>query len=818
MKIGTRTMHASKAEQVSEDHNTPRKHRWRDKLTSKVQNLTRPVIEDVEDDGVARFLSNSSPTRKQNAELSRRPITTPTLAASALHSKVTEDGGTEQLHLYASPERWKPLRRNKGYRVRFDPQPPAIIGNGGDEAEMPTVTISNVRTGRETDQLLGLIDPPEEVTVPKISQEGKQKQDWGPRFSSDSIEIGSPQRFRLPRRPTGLVDPASASSANVAYQGYSAFTSKETSNVLSTEGIDKAKEFLQDRTLQGHVSKPESSEETPEPVSVAIPEKSAKSALEYDDTDSLLEITEFERLTRHLFTTFEHSSLSAHLERKPNLDHCIRAAVWWFLRGRGELESTLRNTKANAGSPVDIDSIYLNQAHIDLAKAWWIIRKIIPSHPESSKIHGTETMPSNSDLGIILDTRLASLASMYLGTISGMRALAKSMEKNHRLPLNGLQTRGSKMEIWFYSPNMALGLGVLKPVVSDSVPNSERDTTSCLPIPLGDTKRYFNFGRMFVDVSLVTAGAVEDDGQVPCILSILRARKKWHVEVAIASQDHEINLLIQSDHRVGLTWEDVQWNSRKRMMRISLPSKMHLDIEFIPQDYKTLRYIYEYTQKVFTELTGSTDEEIVFDLRIVDFKESEDGVPSKTSFPTSGTGYILRLFEKILVFAEGTDQREMFHGHRLLVVTPPEHKVLTTFNRVAGQQTPILFSYLKGVGDTPALLIETLDREIRSSSVIQFIESSHRESFLAVLNGTALQKGEIASPALPLKSLTLYSKTDATRFSFGEGMQWQQLRVIDTGSGKTIDLERNIVLSENLRICANCSIGAITDRVNLGKL
>ena len=803
-------MHTSKSKQVSEDHNTSRKHRWRDKLTSKVQNLTKLVNEDDEDDGVSKFLYSSSPPQSQHIDSSRWPITMPALAASAPLPNATEENQLERLHLYASPERWRPLPRNKGYRVRFDPQPPATIGIGGDGAEMPTAMISNTRSRRETSQSLASTYNSEEVTVQEASQEARQQEGQKTLSSSEPTKDEPSQRFRLPRRPTGLINPASASSADIAHRGDSAANPSEIPIVPPTELTDSVEPRLHDKIT---VLKPWSTEGLLRQGSDSATEKLTRSTPNNDHINPPFGSSEFECLIGHLFTAFEHISFDTHIDRGPSFAHCIRAAAWWFLKGRGELESTLRGKTATIGSPTDTDSSKLNQAYMDLAKAWWIVRRVIPSHPESSKFGVVETISTNSNLGNSRDTSLANLAQMYSETISGMRALARSMEKNHRLPSNGLQLQGLKSEIWFHSLVDASRLRVLpKPVVFGSIQKTGHHTISYLPMPVGDTKRHFNFGRMFVDVSVVPEGDVEDDIQVPCMLSILRERKTWHVEVTIASQDEEIDLLIQSDEQVGITWEEVQWNRRKHAIQVSLPSKMYFRIEFLPQDYKTLRDIYEYTQKVSTELIGSADEEMVFDLRIADFKETENGVLSKTSFPTSSTGYILRLFEKILVFAEGTDQREVFNGHRLMVVTPPEQKVLTTFNRVVGQQSPILFSYLKGEGDAPAMLIETIDQGVRSSSVIRFSESSHRESFLSVLNGTALQKGEVASPALLMKSL-IFSSMEASYSSFGEGLQWQQLRVL----GKSMEQERNTVLSENLRICANCSMGTITDRINLGK-
>ncbi|EME83498.1 uncharacterized protein MYCFIDRAFT_94518, partial [Pseudocercospora fijiensis CIRAD86] len=99
----------------------------------------------------------------------------------------------------------------------------------------------------------------------------------------------------------------------------------------------------------------------------------------------------------------------------------LRAGLWWYLVGKSGLESLLQQQR-NSSDRREL----LTQAHVDLAKAWWILTDPL----ESYESH--DGSPLSASSGESTDAR------MMVGGVSALKAhlrtLALSMSKNRILP------------------------------------------------------------------------------------------------------------------------------------------------------------------------------------------------------------------------------------------------------------------------------------------------------------------------------------------------------------------------------------------------
>ena len=488
----------------------------------------------------------------------------------------------------------------------------------------------------------------------------------------------------------------------------------------------------------------------------------------------------------------------------------IRAGTWWFLKGRGELESAVR------GRPRSSDHIKhasegdlptgLKQAYLNLAKACWILMEIVPSHEELKK-YGNASMGSLSPIVKSFgDTKFAEMLELHHTIIANMRALTMSMKRNSKMPPHEFEPQGLDSRIWVETPRFASGV-----LLDDGSAG-----LGSFPYPVGDTTRRFNYGSMFVDVVLRSSDDSQQGVHVSCVLTILRQRTDRELEVVLASQDGQVSLVIQSDRRAGPTWRDVHWKTDTFRILLRLADGLDLDVQFQEQNFRSLWGIYDYTRKVRKEMESREAEDVVFEstVRCVHYVDSPD---AQVFPPDPVRSCDVFLFEKTLTVAEGTGRRRVYNGLRLAVITPPSSRTLSSINQSLGKQTAILLNYVRGEDDGPALLLK--NEAAGSTLVITFNDPSSRDHFQTLLDGTLVKEDESCTEAVRLRAMkigTVEGESPADKGNFLSDWRWQELRIINRRPEFFENRLPKTVLSENLRIWAQCEAGTFVDRVNLG--
>ena len=145
---------------------------------------------------------------------------------------------------------------------------------------------------------------------------------------------------------------------------------------------------------------------------------------------------EFSTRTAHLFTLFRLSAEALRPLSDCSLEELVRAASWWLLKGRMELERTIRE-KTSTPEVQQTNHFKRQQAYTDLAKAFWLADRITSKSPELQNQH------SNGQNTDTLEARQA--------VISGLRKLTMSMKRNSFLPpeeKNPSLPRGLDTSVW----------------------------------------------------------------------------------------------------------------------------------------------------------------------------------------------------------------------------------------------------------------------------------------------------------------------------------------------------------------------------------
>ena len=220
-------------------------------------------------------------------------------------------------------------------------------------------------------------------------------------------------------------------------------------------------------------------------------------------------VQEFSGRVAHLFNIFYLTAESRIPISKCSLEDFIRAALWWFLKGRLHLESTIRDRPATPEAQQN-SFVIRQQAYADLGKSLWILETITPQY---SEVSSQQNDPHVSD---VLETRKAVLASL--------RKLTMSMKRNNFLPTEeATLPQGLDTSIWVQdSGNRSL----LTSQKQAMLPNLNDY------FPLGDTNRSFHYGRAFAGAVLIEdADSQSQDYRSPVLISIIRTHKQTAVRL-----------------------------------------------------------------------------------------------------------------------------------------------------------------------------------------------------------------------------------------------------------------------------------------------
>ncbi|KAL3424868.1 hypothetical protein PVAG01_04149 [Phlyctema vagabunda] len=506
-------------------------------------------------------------------------------------------------------------------------------------------------------------------------------------------------------------------------------------------------------------------------------------------------LKEFSRRSAHLFTLFRLSTESLKPISVCSLEELARAALWWFIKGRMDLEATVRDRPATPEAQKH-SFFKRQQAHADLAKALWIVEQIMPQRPEIL----SQQSEQGPDVTDVVDAQNAVLM--------GLRKLTMSMQRNNFLPPDPddapLQ-QGLDPSIWVRDDgNLSL------------VSNQKNSFAMKLldAFPLGDTNQIFSYSRIFVQATLM-----EEDGsqqyRSSCLTSVIRVQNEKKLRVLIASANGTINFCLQGDRTQGPIWEDVAWKGKSSIVDIRLPRGFLLRLQCDPHDFRALWAIYDYQNTIHASLFQQQNEEVAFETKVKSF-QMFDQSPHSHAFPKEPVpGCQVRIFEKVLVEKAAGGTRRFHRGFRIAVVTGQKTKNLSGINQDFLPTLPFQFGFLRGEGGLPAFLLKIDDGKKKASMVFTFNEVEERAALHARLAGMALVQPEAVVAEVRLKEVAISSPSEHARQpDVLQNLDWQMIRIINEDEG---DFQSNkTILSDSLRMVLDFKAGTFTDRINVG--
>jgi hypothetical protein len=554
------------------------------------------------------------------------------------------------------------------------------------------------------------------------------------------------------------------------------------------------------------------------PTATSAKAPSATSQAAYDD---------FGRRCEHMKGIFR---LQAEFEKSMSSytpTQWLRAAAWWFVRGRAGMESIIRSRprSADGQTPGSSHTQLLTQPHVDLAKSWWILAEVIPAH---------HSLPPSSES--LYGERAAAAAAANDGTLteffdscdilnSSLKALLSSMNRNHVMPPHSALIQGQDQTIWVqyppFAPDILPILSGGKRSLTESAAVRTFDPLSLMAI--GDTKKDFSYYRWFVNAT-ISADDQAEQISFQCLFSVMRARNDWHPKVGICSQKELVSLCITGERKYGPSWEDVKWSELDSSLQVKLPHGYTLNAQLAEPDYHLLVSMYKKAFTVQTSLFPRDDERLLFEAPLETFQYADNMRPP--AFPLERMRRCrVRLFGISEQRAEGRGTRRFYRGLRILVVTSPKNRQLADVSHEIGLRHPILIEMLTenaGNESFPAMSMFITEDKRQCSLFMVFSQLRDRQMLYSALNESDLDNNEMQYASSRLKKLSIEpvleseAHSKAAQNPLGR-VQWQEVVVLNKDPMNPDDDFGETVLSDRLRIVAQGAGGTVTDRINLGK-
>ncbi|KAH6660525.1 hypothetical protein BKA67DRAFT_510003 [Truncatella angustata] len=626
----------------------------------------------------------------------------------------------------------------------------------------------------------------------------------------------SPEPVRAsPQKPIRMDIPASRDvdelQLNTKIGSDSPASSSYSGSVYSTSDLShKATPVTQNPRDRGwsatSTASPENSRDRGWSATTASPEKPPvlrKLSSQPPENDDAYD--EFVVRTKHLYELFRlHAEQFKPLgSSKP--EDMIRAALWWFLKGRIALETAIRSRGADVDETKSLMNRY--QAYTDLTKGYWLTERALPEISEGKY---------SLDEGEIGDVR------QILAT--NLKKLAGSMKRNGLLPPDEpFMPQMMDKSIWIEYPLISQDIISLLNGNWGSL-LAQTSQTKKIPaveaLPLGDSPTLFNYGRVSAEVYLMEQGLESMHTYFPCMLSINRDQKDSTLMFTIASQNGTVTLCIQSDKNAGPSWENVRWRTDKCLLELKMPRGFMVAVQCSQTDFRMLWNIFDFNAKVQSYLYPKKDELVAFRTKLKGFHYF-DADPNGRTFPKEAVGQCeLGLYEKLLKEGSPTGPRTFHKGFRLAIVTGPKTRTLSGVTHFYSPQLPIQYAYLRGEQREPMIQLAYTDGKGKCRMVLIFNDDTEREKFITLMKGSYVHSDEELVAEVAIQGFSMAENMQDAKGGFKalQKLPWQLARIVnDKYAGDTPPT----VLAEKLRLEINsldaksASVSTIIDRINM---
>lgn len=752
-------------------------------------------------------------------------------------------------------------KKNKGLSVRFKEIAPEIIGEGGDEFEEPTINISkrkaqraqqaraqahsgNPTQGQPPDIPLRTQRP---LIAPRAAT-GPAPQDFenipSPAFLGNDSGSGrstptirTPQEADLVNRMQRQME-ISEGQALIADRRASAMPSDELNprqgqqqsthlvdprnGMLSAAGLGPARNSPLQSPMPQPIPSPmidnrqrsqSSTRRSPTSATAISPETGLHySTLPYDNEA----LEEFSIRIIHYYKLFKLSAESVEPISASPFPKLLRAASWWFLRGRTAIEQVVKRRATQK----DVEGIELLKAQgiADLAKCYWLLDEILMERAEIDRKSSDQLYALEKNARSYGDIEIADILERYQALYASLRKLTASMMKNDVMPPesdDAILVQGLNTAIWIPYPwNEPKMREMLAGVDAESIlsPGGLSSMSLADALPLGDTANTFVYNRTHVGVFLSSDKGQPQGYRLPCVLSIQRDRAENGLSALISSQDGRIAICVQSKSGYRPNWKDVKWDVKRDFMDVKLPLGFGARVVFPPGELASVYNLNEYTTMVQRNFRPKEDEDLVIETTVRSVHYMPQDKTSR-AFPKEEILHCrIRVFEKVIAEQTKTGRHTRHRGIRVSLTTGPHTRSLCGLSHDLPTSRPIRFEHMR-LDYGSSLFLYMDDKP--ATLALTFETNQDRWVFHNALIG-GQRPNESTQAVLNLQRYTVTGASDADFASTRtvlESFQWRQLHVILHNQGTDLN-PRAIQTAPHMRIISESQNNdRITDRL-----
>ncbi|KAH9204843.1 hypothetical protein DL95DRAFT_471124 [Leptodontidium sp. 2 PMI_412] len=499
-----------------------------------------------------------------------------------------------------------------------------------------------------------------------------------------------------------------------------------------------------------------------------------------------LSIKLFSDRTSHLHNIFRLSADRLKSISSASINELIRLATWWFIHGQIQLNAVIRDISL-VPSQQSETRFLIQQSQTNISKALWILQETFSQSSQYSSIENAARLRDYQHL----------LLSKICGTINSMTEYGLLPEDNSEVVFSP----GSDGSIWVEYPSLGVEISfLLTGHMPSTVDNDHFDTKVLDHMPLQDSDGRFYYKALPVDVYLFNESSNGQQIKYYALLSVVRAREDSQISMVLASQDGQFNVCVKPEKELKSTWDNVTWLESISSLEVKLSTGFHLQIRCEISDFETLNQMYQHYKTANTLFERGIEEQLIFqtDIKSVECRLTMNENPNR--FTDTAYQCRLRLFNRVIIRAEGTGPRKMHRGSRLVIATPTTSKNLSVLEYDIWPDQVIEYRFFERKNEQPAIFFRIDRNDPLAVTVLTF---SSEDIFADVqLNGFSLAVGlEILGQSGMLGSSS-----------------WQRARIINSKpwheSGPDFE-SSTTVLSDTLRIILDSPHARFTDRLNL---
>ena len=525
-------------------------------------------------------------------------------------------------------------------------------------------------------------------------------------------------------------------------------------------------------------------------------------------------LAEFRSRVRRYYALFVLSAENTGPGLDASLSRWMRAAAWWFLTAETNFKLLRRDLEEGVNILQISTSRRLMQAVVDLAKTAWILEEIVLDYAKAESLD----LSSQEAIGRLIQT---DPLSRFSRTLQYWQDLSKRLESLvAAVRRNGFMTPSSEnvplspgidSTIW-------LTYAVSEPGAADWFRSAnppwvrmDHTVTPVEPfdladaIPLKNTLNTFRMRSMFCHIS----GGFQNQERtavVPSILTIARRRGSHALVLFMASQDHNVNVVVETDPVRG---DGIEWRQTLHSVCFNFADGFQFQIQLQQADFLHLKEFYDLAKRALSGTVRDVQENANFRETLV-FKATAKTFERRSTEKINSFPYVggqqdceILLLEKSELLRDRSTTRKAHRGFRLSVTLSPYAANLGILDVHIGGDNPIL---LHSSHDNNPPLVELMDYR-RASLLIQFPRNRDFNEFYELLTGLNHSANE-GPPFenVPLHSFSVEPSSSEARMFFSAA-PWRNVQI-------TVD--KGLANPAPINISVFSTHGVFTDRLSQG--